>query len=107
MSKWIRTGDEVVAIAGNDKGKVGKVLARGEKWVVVEGFNKCKKAIKKSQENQQGGFVSFERPMNISNVALSVDGKPTKVKVKMGKDNSKELVYTAAGKTKVHRKVKA
>ena len=106
MSKWIRTGDEVIAISGNDKGKTGKVLARGKSWVVVEGINMCKKAVKKSQENQQGGFTSFERKIDISNVAMHLDGKSVKLKVHIAKDNEKELVYTAGGKEKVHRKTK-
>ena len=106
MSKWIRTGDEVIATAGNDKGKTGKVLVRGKSWVIVEGINTCKKAVKKSQENQQGGFTSFERKIDISNVAMHLDGKAVKLKVRITKDNEKELVYTAGGKEKVHRKIK-
>lgn len=106
MNKWIKIGDEVLVITGNDKGKIGKVIARGRSWVVVEGVNKCKKAIKKSQQNPQGGFGSFERPIDISNVAFQVDGKATKLKVHHSKNNEKQLVYMAGGKEKVHRMVK-
>ena len=106
MSRWIQRGDEVIVVAGNDKGKVGKVLARGRNSVIVEGVNRCKKAMKKSQDHQQGGFVSFEKPVDISNVALCLGGKKVKVKVRAGKDGKRELVYIELDEEKVLRKIK-
>ncbi|MDO4674606.1 50S ribosomal protein L24 [Campylobacter sp.] len=67
----IKKGDSVKVIAGDDKGKTGKVLAVYPKTlkVVVEGCKIAKKAIKPSEKNPNGGFVNKEMPMDISNVA--------------------------------------
>ncbi|ANV98261.1 50S ribosomal protein L24 [Helicobacter enhydrae] len=66
----IKKGDTVKVIAGDDKGKSGKVLFVYPKTaqVVVEGCKMVKKAIKPTEENPKGGFVSKEAPMSISNV---------------------------------------
>ena len=67
----IKKGDEVKIIAGDDKGKTGKVQAvlPKEGKVIVEGMKLAKKAVKPSEQNQNGGFVSKEMPIDISNVA--------------------------------------
>ncbi|MDL0114579.1 50S ribosomal protein L24 [Campylobacter felis] len=67
----IKKGDSVKIIAGDDRGKTGKVLAVYPKTlkVVVEGCKIAKKAIKPSEKNPNGGFVNKEMPMDISNVA--------------------------------------
>ncbi|MDL0101360.1 50S ribosomal protein L24 [Campylobacter felis] len=67
----IKKGDSVKVIAGDDRGKTGKVLAVYPKTlkVVVEGCKIAKKAIKPSEKNPNGGFVNKEMPMDISNVA--------------------------------------
>jgi len=67
----IKKGDSVKIIAGDDKGKIGKVLAVYPKTskLIVEGCKICKKAIKPSEKNPNGGFISKEMPMDISNVA--------------------------------------
>lgn len=66
----IKKGDVVKIIAGDDKGKSGKVLCVYPKTaqVLVEGCKMVKKAIKPTEENPKGGFVSKEAPMSISNV---------------------------------------
>lgn len=72
MTKFkIKKGDEVKIIAGDDKGKSAKVVAVLPKVgkVVVEGVNSAKKAVKPSEKNQNGGFVSKDMPIDISNVA--------------------------------------
>lgn len=70
MKCKIKKGDMVVAIAGDDKGKSGKVIQvlpkKGQ--VIVEGLGVAKKAIKPSDKDPKGGFVSKEMPMSISNV---------------------------------------
>ncbi len=70
MKCKIKKGDMVVAIAGDDKGKSGKVLQvlpkKGQ--VIVEGLRVVKKAVKPSEKDPKGGFVSKEMPMSISNV---------------------------------------
>lgn len=69
----IRKGDEIIVIAGKDKGRrgeVSQVVADGAK-VIVEGINIAKKHVKPNpQLNVQGGIVDKEMPMDVSNVAL-------------------------------------
>ncbi len=66
----VKKGDMVKIIAGDDKGKVGKVLSVSPKngTLIVEGCKIAKKAIKPTEENKKGGFVSKEMPIHISNV---------------------------------------
>lgn len=83
----IRTNDKVKIIAGKDKGKTGKVLRvyRDGQKVMVEGINIVKKHVKPGGANKEGGIVSIEKPVNISNV-MFVDPKtnePTKLGYKV------------------------
>jgi large subunit ribosomal protein L24 len=71
--KWkIKRDAEVVIIAGNYKGQRGKVLKvlREKQQVVVEGVNKRKKYLKKSQDNPNGKMIEIEMPVHYSNVCL-------------------------------------
>jgi len=72
----IKKGDSVKIIAGDDKGKVAKVLAVLPKTsqVIVEGCKIAKKAIKPDDKNPNGGFINKEMPIHISNVA-KVEGE--------------------------------
>ncbi|NNC86999.1 MAG: 50S ribosomal protein L24 [Akkermansiaceae bacterium] len=66
----IKPGDQVEVIAGNHRGKTGAVVevnARSEQ-VVVEGVRKIKKAIRRSEQNPDGGIVEKDGPIHISNV---------------------------------------
>ncbi len=77
----IKKGDTVMVIAGSSKGRDGKVVsvnARDRK-VIVQGVNEVTKHTKPSAANQNGGIVKKEAPIDISNVMLLVDGKPTRV----------------------------
>ncbi|NGX27002.1 MAG: 50S ribosomal protein L24 [Chlamydiae bacterium] len=105
-NKWIRKGVKVVVIAGNEKGQVGNVLARDGDRIVIEGLNIRKKHVKPKQR-MQPGIVEMEGPMHISNVSLcDEDGKPLKLKVKIGKEGKKELIFVKAGKEIIYRDVK-
>ncbi len=107
MSKWLRTGDTVAVIAGNEKGKSGKLLSVGKKRVVVEGLNMRKKCIKPTQERPKGDVIEIEGSMHISNVSLcNDDGKPIKVRVKMDAKGGKELVYKDGSKEVVFRTIR-
>jgi large subunit ribosomal protein L24 len=66
----VKRDDMVVVIAGEDRGKIGKVLATypAKNRVLVEGINVIKKALRKSQDNPKGGIVSKEAPIQISKV---------------------------------------
>ncbi len=83
----VKKGDKVQVIAGKDKGKQGVILAAFPKQnrVLVEGVNIVKKHSKPSQANPQGGIITKEAPINISNV-MPLDpktGVPTRVGYKM------------------------
>ncbi|MEH7112784.1 50S ribosomal protein L24 [Neobacillus niacini] len=79
----VKKGDKVRVISGKDKGKTGVILAAYPKdsRVLVEGVNIVKKHAKPSQVNPQGGILSFEAPIHVSNV-MPIDpksGNPTRV----------------------------
>ena len=80
----IKAGDEVLVIAGKDKGVKGKVLSVDDlrNTVIVEGVNRMKRHVRKEQTARGavvGGIETVEAPINVSNVQLLVDGKATKV----------------------------
>lgn len=77
----IKKGDTVKVIAGKEKGKEGKVLSVDAKngTVTVEGVNMVKKHTKPNKKYQEGGIISFEGPVNISNVMYVHKGKPTRI----------------------------
>ena len=68
--RTIRKGDRVLVIAGNDRGKTGEVLSRGEDRILVKEVNVRKKHLKRTQETQGGRIVEMEVPIHISNVCL-------------------------------------
>lgn len=77
----IKKGDLVKVITGKDKDKEGKVLAIDKKSnrAIVEGVNMVSKHTKPSMTNQQGGIVSQEAPIDISNIMYVHNGKTTKI----------------------------
>lgn len=97
----IREEDEVLVIAGVDKGVRGKVLKidRSKGRVIVEGVNKAYKHVQRSQKNPQGGRLSKEMPIDISNVMLLCPqtGQRTRVGVRYLKDGSKERYAKRSG----------
>ena len=68
----IHKDDTVQVIAGKDKGKTGNVVrvVPAKNAVIVSGINIVKKAMKKRSQQDQGGIVEIEAPLNISNVAI-------------------------------------
>ena len=87
MNKFkIRKNDTVVVLAGEDKGKTGKVLKVlvEKQRAIVEGVNIVNKSTKPSAKNPQGGFVKQEAPIHISNLSLidPKSGKATRVAIK-------------------------
>ena len=96
----IKKDDMVQVIAGKDKGKEGKVLSVDAKnnKVLVEGVNIVHKHSKPSMQNQQGGILHQEAPIDLSNVMLLHNGKATRVGFKMDGDK-KVRVAKATGKT--------
>ena len=102
MSKLhIKKNDTVVVLAGQDKGKTGKVLKVlvDENRALVEGVNMVSKSTKPSAKNPQGGIVKQEAPIHISNLSL-VDpksGKPTRVGIKVSEDGKKVRIAKKSG----------
>lgn len=71
MSKFhVKKGDQVVVIAGKEKGKSGKIIAvlTSQERVVVEGLQMIKKHTRKSQQNPNGAIIEREGSIHISNV---------------------------------------
>jgi large subunit ribosomal protein L24 len=107
MSKWIRKGDKVIVIAGNDKGKTGEVIARNDDRVIVQGVNIRKKHAKGRQKAPGAGILEMEMPFHVSNVALcNLDGHAVKPKVRVSKDGTKELFYLEGDKEIALRQVR-
>ena len=99
MAARIRKGDKVVILSGRDKGRSGEVIEvnpRAER-AMVRGINMVKRHQKQSAQ-QEGGIISKELPIHMSNIALAdpKDGKPTRVGFKtVGKGDDRKLVRVA------------
>ncbi|GAA4903985.1 50S ribosomal protein L24 [Streptomonospora salina] len=97
----IKKDDEVVVIAGKDKGATGKVVKAlpREQRVVVEGVNLIKKHKRANPAGgQQGEVVTMEAPIHVSNVAVVEDGKATRVGYRFEEDGTKVRVSRRTGK---------
>ena len=97
----IRKGDEVVVIAGRDKGKRGTVLRRtGDEHVVVEGINRVKKHQRPNpMKGQTGGVIDKDMPIHVSNIALfnPATQKADRVGFKVLSDGRKVRVFKGNG----------
>ena len=99
----IKKGDEVIVVAGSDKGAKGEVLRviTDERRVVVQGINMRKKHNRPSQANPQGGIETVEAPLHVSNVALAdpKTGEASRVGYTKGKDGTKMRFARKSGET--------
>ncbi len=97
----IKKGDNVVVIAGRDKGKRGEVKQIvDEEHVLVAGVNQVKKHQRPNpMKNQPGGIVTKEMPIHVSNVAIwnPVTQKPDRIGVRMLNDGRKVRFYKSNG----------
>ncbi|CDQ21628.1 50S ribosomal protein L24 [Halobacillus litoralis] len=96
----VKKGDKVMVITGKDKGKQGTILEAYPKKdrVLVEGVNEVKKHAKPSQENPQGGILTQEAAIHVSNV-MPIDpktGEPTRVGYKV-EDGKKVRIAKKSG----------
>ena len=103
MAAKIRKGDKVVVLTGRDKGRTGEVVEvrTSEARALVRGINMVKRHQKQTAQ-QEGGIISKEAPIHLSNVALAdpKDGKPTRVGFKFvgeGRDRRKVRVARRSG----------
>ncbi len=97
----IKKGDTVIVLAGDDKGKTGKVLKvdREKMRATVEGVNIVTKSAKPSAKNPQGGFQKIEAPVHISNLSL-IDPKTkkaTRIAIKVNEDGKKVRIAKRSG----------
>jgi large subunit ribosomal protein L24 len=92
MAAKIKKGDKVVVLAGRDKGKTGEVVhvMPKEERALVRGVNLVKRHQRQTA-NQEGGIISKEAPLHLSNLAYAdpKDGKPTRVGFKILDDGRK------------------
>ena len=96
----IRKGDNVVVLAGKDKGRTGEVLRVMPKddKALVRGVNQVRRHQRQSQ-SQEGGIITKEAPIHLSNVAVvASDGKPTRVGFEV-RDGKKVRVAKRTGET--------
>jgi large subunit ribosomal protein L24 len=99
MAAKIRKGDKVVVLTGRDKGRTGEVfeVRPDENVALVRGINMVKRHQKQTQ-NQEGGIISKEAPVHLSNIAyLGKDGKPTRVGFKIQADGKKVRIAKSSG----------
>jgi large subunit ribosomal protein L24 len=98
---WIKTNDTVRVISGEDRGTTAKVLRVNRKAgkLVVEGVNRVYKHVKRSQKNPQGGRLSKEMPIAVSNVLLVCEkcGAPTRLGVRYLPNGAKERYCKKCG----------
>ncbi|MBA1443446.1 MAG: 50S ribosomal protein L24 [Chromatiales bacterium] len=101
MANKIKKGDEVIVVAGKDKGKRGTIIRMMEnERVVVENINMAKKHTKPNpNKGEPGGILDKEMPMHISNVALfnPASGKGDRVGFKTLEDGKKVRVFKSSG----------
>ena len=89
----IKKGDTVYVLAGEDRGKQGRVLSidAAKNRAVVEGVNIVSKSTKPTAKYPQGGIIKMEAPINISNLSLidPKSGKPTRVGIRVNEKGEK------------------
>jgi large subunit ribosomal protein L24 len=97
----IRKGDQVIVLAGKDKGKRGTVtLRKDDQHLVVEGINLVKKHTKPNpMKGTTGGIVEKAMPIHQSNVAIfnPATGKADRVGIKLQKDGTRTRVFKSSG----------
>jgi large subunit ribosomal protein L24 len=99
MAAKIRKGDRVIVLTGRDKGRTGEVfeVRPAEGTALVRGINMVKRHQKQTQ-SQEGGIISKEAPVHLSNIAyLGRDGKPTRIGFKIHADGKKVRVAKSSG----------
>ncbi len=99
MAARLKKGDKVVIIAGRDKGRTGEIIEmrRDEDRALVRGINMVKRHQRQTA-TAEGGIISKEAPIHLSNIALAdpKDGKPTRVGFKfVGSGDERKKVRVA------------
>lgn len=89
----VKKDDTVKIIAGKDKGKTGKIVKINPETerVIVQGCNMVTKTMRKKNAQDKGGIMVVEAPLHVSNVAVLLKDKTTKIGYKM--ENGKKVRY--------------
>jgi len=100
MAMHVRKGDTVIVTKGEHKGRSGVVteVRPDERRVIIEGVNLRTRHMRPTQLNPQGGVVTREAPIHMSNVSPVVEGKPTRVRFETKPDGSKVRVASRGGR---------
>ncbi len=99
MPMHVRKGDKVIVTAGDHKGKTGEVMRvdpKGER-VFVKGVNLRTRHMKPTQRNPQGGIITREAALHISNVSPMAGGRATRVRFEVKADGSKSRIAVRDG----------
>ena len=100
MAAKIRKGDKVIVLAGRDKGRSGEVIEvrPADGRALVRGVNMVKRHQRQTAQ-QEGGIISKELPVQLSNIAIAdpKDGKPTRVGFKIQPDGKKIRIAKRSG----------
>lgn len=91
-TKKIQKGDTVRVIAGKCKGIEGKVIASKDGKVIIEGVNEVKKHNKANAKNPNGGIITQEAAIDVSNVMYLHKGQPARIQFKVDEVNGKRKV---------------
>ena len=110
MAVHVKKGDTVEIISGDHKGATGRVLrVMPEKnRVVVQGHNLAKKHVRPSRKNPQGGRISVEQPIHISNVLVvnPKSSRGSRVRYQVNSDGSKKRIAIDGSEISVVKKAK-
>jgi large subunit ribosomal protein L24 len=100
MARHVKKGDTVMITAGSHKGKIGEIMRviPDKDRVVIKGINLRTKHLKPTRISPQGGIITKEAPIHISNVSPVVDGQPTRVRFEIREDGSKVRLAVKGGK---------
>jgi large subunit ribosomal protein L24 len=99
MAIKFKKSDQVIVIAGSNKGKIGKIISIQDDKVLVDGINLAT-VHKKPTSNQSGEIVKVAKPIHISNISFIENDKPVKIGFKILPDSNKKF----AGKIRISKK---
>jgi large subunit ribosomal protein L24 len=100
MARHIKRGDTVIITAGDHKGKTGEVMRVEDKndRVFIKGVNLRTKHMRPTRVNPQGGVITREGPVHLSNVSPVVDGRATRVRFERKANGQKVRIAVRGGK---------
>ncbi len=100
MPRHVRKGDTVIVTSGDHKGRTGEVMRvlTDKDTVIVKGVNLKTKHLRPTRTSPQGGIITKEAPIHLSNVSPYVDGRATRVRFESKPDGSKVRVAARGGK---------